>query len=383
MKNYLRERSRMKIVHITTVHEPFDNRIFYKECLGMAKKGYKVTLIARHHQNETVQGIFIRALPKVKNRLFRLINTTFNAYKAALLENGDLYHFHDPEFMPLALLLKIKHRKKIVYDIHEDYHSLIKIKTYLPVLLRPIIANLFYLYEFVFSKPFVKVLAERYYMEKFPKGLPVLNYPNSNLLQYAENNIPEDRLNLIYTGNISIERGAIEHATLVNYFENVHVYLVGRCSEEVADRIYSLVGSKRERLFIVGIERFVPFSEIVDYYKWGNWTAGLALFPPNPHYVNKELTKFFEYMSFGIPVLCSDFPVWKKLIEETGSGLCVKPEDQTGLKSTLNYLFNNRPEAKRMGRNGRTNIKEHFNWENELAKLEKIYLEMINEKGDQ
>ncbi|MCE7896768.1 MAG: glycosyl transferase, partial [Gammaproteobacteria bacterium PRO8] len=52
----------------------------------------------------------------------------------------------------------------------------------------------------------------------------------------------------------------------------------------------------------------MPFSEITKAYLEGGWRWGLALFPDTPHYRDKELTKFFEYMSFRIPIICSDFP---------------------------------------------------------------------------
>ena len=60
------------------------------------------------------------------------------------------------------------------------------------------------------------------------------------------------------------------------------------------------------------------------------WTAGLALFPDTPHYREKELTKFFEYMAAGLPIICSDFPVWRELVERHRLGLCVDPEDHRG-----------------------------------------------------
>ena len=52
-----------RIVHLTTVHNPFDNRIFHRECKTLAAAGYEVALLAVHTDDESREGIAIRALP--------------------------------------------------------------------------------------------------------------------------------------------------------------------------------------------------------------------------------------------------------------------------------------------------------------------------------
>lgn len=369
----------MKIVHITTVHDPFDNRIFCKECQSLARMGHKVVLVAVHENDQMVRGIQIRALPKPRNRLGRMLGTNFRAYRKARDEEADIYHFHDPEFIPLALLLKIRGNKSIVYDVHEDYSSQIRIKGYLPPLLRNVLASFFSFFERLFTKGFSKVLAEKYYRDTFKDGVTILNYPLSDLLHLPLNEPPDERIRLIYTGNITSDRGAFEHAAIVNYLDQALVYLTGKCDQKLAEKLYEVADQNRDRLFINGIDRFIPFEEIKECYSGGRWTAGLALFPPNAHYIKKELTKFFEYMGAGIPVVCSDFPVWRNLIEETGAGLCVNPVDQGAIKAALEYLFSNRDEAITMGQKGRSGVENTYRWNNEALKLEKLYLDLVRE----
>jgi len=369
----------MNIVHITTVHGPFDNRIFYKECLSILRKGHFVTLIAPHENDQNVRGVNIRALPRTKSRIKRIFAINYKAYKKALAENADIYHFHDPEFIPLAWLLRLRGKKRIVYDVHEDYSTLMKVKGYLPFTLRTVLAFLFNVFEKVLTKRFNKVLAEKYYKKRFPDGLTVLNYPGSDLLDMPMNSRLDQKIRLIYTGNITADRGGVEHANIVNYVEEALVYLIGRCDKDFANKLYEIAGDKKDRLYINGVGRFVPFEEIKKYYAEGNWMAGLAIFPPGDHYINKELTKFFEYMSIGIPVICSGFPVWKKLVEETGAGLCVNPVDKGEIKSAVKYLYLNREKAEKMGQNGRTSVKSSFKWEHEANKLEIFYQDLMKE----
>ena len=366
----------MKIVHITTVHNPFDNRIFHKECTSMAELGHNVVLVVPYNKDETVNGVQIRPLPHPKGRLARMIFTARQAYQKALHEDADIYHFHDPELIIYALLLK-KRGKKVIYDIHEDYSSSIRQKDYLLRPLRVMLADLFSYLEKAGTNNLPKILAEKNYKIRFPDGVEILNYPKRELLAIPLNKPTGSSWKVIYTGNITRDRGAYEHANIVNYMDDMQVYLVGYCDQELADQLYTIAGKEGNRLYITGLNRFVPFREIIDYYAMGNWTAGLAIFPPTPHYFKKELTKLFEYMSAGIPIICSDFPVWKELIEKTGSGICVNPADKEAIKAGLEYLASNRDEAIKMGLSGRSCVEKYYLWENEALKLQKLYREMF------
>ncbi|MGC8982027.1 MAG: glycosyltransferase family 1 protein, partial [Minisyncoccia bacterium] len=88
-----------KVCHITTVHSPFDVRIFHKECKTLAKSGYEVYLIAQHDKEEIVDGIHLIPLPIVRSRIRRMIYLPIRALKEALKLKANIYHFHDPELI--------------------------------------------------------------------------------------------------------------------------------------------------------------------------------------------------------------------------------------------------------------------------------------------
>lgn len=368
------------VVHITTVHNAFDNRIFYKECVGLAGKGYRVILIAPHDKKESVEGVRIEPLKKPGKRFIRFFVLPWQALKQANnIGHADIFHFHDPELILVGLLLKIRKRKKVVYDLHEDYGTAINQKEYIPRWLRSFIAASFCRFEEILTGKFTLVLAEKYYAERFPGGVTVLNYPKiSQFKEMGHDRNAPTCPNLIYTGNVTEDRGALIHAAIVKYIKDARVTFIGQCSEAVAEKIAAAAGGSK-RIEIAGVNSYIPFTEIMDYYQKGNWTAGLAIFPPTPHYLNKELTKLFEYMGAGIPVICSDFPVWKGLVEDTGCGICVNPGDSNEVCEAIRFLVDNPDQAKQMGERGRKAVLDKLNWENELAKLDALYQDISKE----
>lgn len=323
-----------KVVHITTVHHPLDPRIYYKQCQSLQKAGYNVTLIAPSSSDLKGENtVPVITLKKYKNRFISMVLSPLEAYKKAKQLNADYYHFHDPELLPAAWLLK-KRYNTVVYDIHEDYETGIVTRDYLTKPLRVVISKIYKLTEKLFSKNMKLVLAEKYYKEKYPTGTCILNYPLLNEKLINREWVPGDTENkLLYTGNVTTDRGALTHAAPPAIDENISVYFYGRCPEWLAEQMLEKAGEKRKRLYIEGINRYVPKEEIDDSYISEKWLAGLALFPPSEHYKKKELTKFFEYMTAGIPIICSDFRVWKNFIEKYHCGIAVDPYNEEEIRA--------------------------------------------------
>ena len=168
----------IKVCHITTVHQPFDTRIFHKEAKTLVKAGYNVSIIAQHPRNELVDRVKIVALPKPKNRFFRILFLTKKAYKIALSQKADIYHFHDPEFLPLAIKLRKQTGSKTIYDVHENISGQILTKQWIPDILRKPLSK-FYQFKENRLLPFIDwiILAEDSYLKIYK------NYPNASVIR--------------------------------------------------------------------------------------------------------------------------------------------------------------------------------------------------------
>lgn len=364
-----------KVVHLTTVHHPFDTRIYHKECLSLHKAGYDVSLIVPLDDKEsgarlvTEEGIQLIATRKRKNRLLRMIGSTWQTYRLAKKEQADYYHFHDPELLWVGWLLK-KTNNTVIYDVHEDYQTSILQKDYLKKPIKNIVAHLYNKIEAFLIRKLDICLAEKYYQERYPNGQPILNYPilNEQLLT-ARRDEEEPANAVIYTGNVTEVRGAYLHAILPKLPSQLDIYFYGKCQREIADKMEALAGEAKDQLHFTGIDQFVERQEIDKAYLKRNWLAGMAVFPPTAHYKRKELTKFFEYMTAGIPIVCSNFPTWQAFIDRHQCGITVDPNDPNDWEQALDYLKNHPEERKEMIEKGRQAIKNELNWQVEESKL--------------
>lgn len=387
---------KIKVCHLTSVHRAYDIRVFYKECRSLAKAGYEVVLIARHDKSETIEGINIVPCPVFKNRPARVLFSPLGMFFLALKQRAKVYHFHDPELMVTGLLLRLFTRARVIYDIHEDYKTSIRQKHYLPRWIAAVTANFFGFFERAASEFFRLVLAEKYYDKRFPKGIPVLNYPIIEENHWKDVTLrkngalsPEGydgplpgestpgNCHLLYTGTMSEDRGALVYAGMLNYLKDIDIFMVGFCRKGLAQQVREIAGKEQARLHLEGEEKFVHPARVQYYYQKGKWLAGLAIFPPSTHYMNKELTKFFEYMSAGIPVICSDFPVWRELVVGTNAGLVVDPLDRKAISAAIEYLKTHPGEAAQMGENGKRAVLERCNWNIEEKKLLGLYKQIL------
>ena len=89
----------------------------------------------------------------------------------------------------------------------------------------------------------------------------------------------------------------------------------------------------------------------------------------------------FEYMSAGIPVIASDFPRWRRIIEETGAGVVVDPADPAAVARCIEAIIADPAAGAVMGGKGRTAVELHYNWESEFEKLAALYSTLVSERA--
>jgi len=368
-----------KIVHLTSVHTAFDVRVFHKECKSLARSGKHVVLIVPHHRDEIVGSVEIKGIHISGGRLVRMTRTAWSLYREALRQNGDVYHFHDPELIPLGLLL-VARGKTVVYDIHEDAPADILHKDYIPRRLRRPLTWSVRKLENAACRRFsgliaaTPTIAKRFHSIN-PNTVVVHNFPM--LDEIAPNRaLPwnERPPAVAYIGSISERRGIreiLQALALLPSDNPAQMMLAGPFSpEELRTELMRLPGWAR-----------VKYLRVLDRPSVANLLSrvrlGLLVLRPEPNFWDAMPIKLFEYMAAGIPVIASDFPLWRQIIGEAGCGLLVDPQDPQAIALAMEYLLSHDSEAEAMGRCGRQAACELYNWKSEERILLNFYSELL------
>lgn len=371
------------VVHLTSVHKADDSRIFHKECKSLAAAGYRVTLVVpqdQTDQNQFLDGVEIWPVPKPRGRWERFFRTVPAVYRAARTLDADLYHFHDPELIPVGLLLRWR-GKRVVYDVHEDLPSQILSKPWIPRWLRRPAAWLAAaVLERVPAQFHAILAATPAIAAKFPASRVtvrvVRNYPIlSELSDTTPRPFAERELAVVYLGGISRTRGAVEMVRALEFIPDtmsIRLKLAGvYLPDSVRDELVKLPGWNR-----VDELGWLDRPHLVRLLQ--NVRAGLVVLHPEPNFVEALPIKLFEYMAAGIPVIASDFPLWREIITSSGCGVLVNPCDPHAIARAIIDIATNPEKAEEMGHRGREAVSKYYNWETEQKELLALYGQVLS-----
>ena len=363
-----------KICHLTSVHPKTDTRILYKECKTLVDAGYDVTLIVQNDKDEVIDGVKIIGIEIPKNRKERMTRTVHRVYQQALECNADIYHFHDPELIPISLKLKRK-GEKIIYDVHEDVPRQILSKQWIPSPLRKIISWMIERIENYAAKRFDYIVtATPYIRDRFLRinnsTIDINNFPLLSELHISNTDWNSKEKLVCYIGGIGRVRGIQEMVHAIGL--TPYTMLLAGNFESSAEREIATQKDGWRQVMELGHINRTEVKEVLS-----RSMAGLVLFHPEPNHINAQPNKMFEYMSAGIPVIASNFPLWKEIIEGNNCGICVDPLNINEIANAINWIMDNPEQAKRMGENGRKAVETKYNWEKEGKKLLKVYEELL------
>lgn len=358
----------MKICHVTSLHSPDDARIFHKECVSLAKH-HEVWLIAPNVEDYEKGGVKVVGVTLPEGRLKRLFALN-KVYEKAKEIDADVYHFHDPELASIGIRMK-RLGKTIIFDSHEDVPMQILTKEWVPKMLRKPLSVTYAAYEKRKLRQYDALVTVTPTITERLRTINPNTYQITNFPEYKE--LEDHRQwgrKICFTGGVAEK---YMHHIILDAIQDIDVkyILAGPCNPE---SYMSILQSKRgwEKVDYRGIikrEDCVPLMQ--------ECMVGMAVldYLPNVGYRKGTLgvLKIFEYMQAGIPIIATDFDLWKEIIEGNQCGICVNPFDTKAISDAIVFFLNHPDKAKEMGDKGKEIVKKHYSWESQEQVLFQMY----------
>lgn len=360
------------VCHISSVHPTFDSRIFQKECRSLAKHGFHTHLVIQHTHDEVVDGVHIHALKKYESRWKRMLFGPWGAFRVAYSVKAKLYHFHDPELLPVGVLLAIL-GKKVIYDAHENLGEQIRSKPWArPNILRRFIAFSATFFEHVCALFFSRVvgvipeIANRF----GKKGVVLRNVPVIDVALNAKpKNIAKNRPAIIFVGGIFRIKGITDLIEAVGKLDGrVELWLLGRWESDAFKKECEGMSGYQHTKFL----GLVSPDEVYEFIQAAD--IGACTFRPVPNYLQSFPIKIFEYLASGKPVIASDFPYWQKNFKEGVK--FVAPESAESIAKGIEELL--QTDLIQLGAEGKAMVQRDFSWSTDEAVLVETYNTLLN-----
>ncbi len=363
---------RSKVCIVSNMHPFPDLRVVQKEAVSLAKK-FDTYLIIANEKDRDYEGVHVVGVNLPTSRIRRMVSLR-PVLKKMLEVDADIYHFEDPELLPLRNAIQ-KRGKKVIFDSHENFSELILTKLWIPRILRKPLSRIYTLYEnrnlpkfdaLITVTPFI---VERF-LKLNPNTYQVTNYPI--LVPFVDRR---------KWGKCVCFAGAIMwewmHDVIINSLSQTNAkYLLAGRPGPYLDKLKEL--PNWEKVDYVGR---INSDQVYDFLQQGSAAMHVSSYnDPNTGYKKGTLgvNKMFEYMNAGVPIICSAHDIWKDIIDKYQCGIYVDPENEAEVASAINLLVNDKEMAKKMGDNARIAAEMEFNWGKQEEILFGLYDKLLN-----
>lgn len=338
----------------------------------MVKRGHNVSLIvADSNGDATSDGVQILDVGRSQSRLGRIFQSTRHVFERALTINADVYVLHDPELIPYGIRLK-RIGKTVVFDSHEDIPTQIMGKPYLGRMQALALSRGFRAYEqyachrldgIVAATPFIR----EKFIEINSKTVNINNYPILDEFDHARA-WDDKSFTVCYVGNITVTRGIRELVKACSLLRSPATLTLAGTFETSSLAAEVAIQPGWSRVKALGHLDRTGVREVM-----AGAMAGLVTLHPQANYIDALPVKMFEYMAAGIPVIASDFPLWREIIESNACGLCINPLEPASISEAIDFLIMHQAQAQQMGVNGRLAATNKYNWQAESKKMLDFY----------
>lgn len=357
---------KVKVCHIVSGYFRNDPRILYRQCISLHEEGYSVSILTNDGlPDEVIEGISIFSTRVYwKSRLKILLFAKKQFISRANEINADIYQIHSPELLSLGLYLK-KVGKLVVYDAHEDLPAHILEKDWLPAILRKPISFAVKFYMNIVLKRFDAIVTPHpHVLEKMIKvnynSKLVTNFAKvTEVIPYSLNDYINRGKKICYSGTVYLHSNQLTILDSLNQIPDLIYIVAGYFSPEHLKTLSSHQSFKNLQYF-----GRLNKNDLQNFYQEAR--IGVVIIDYKMNLGGQKGTyavnKMFEYMEASLPIICSDYDLWREIVEEYQCGICVQPGNTKQLVEALKFLLNNPSIAYEMGQRGRKAVEEKYNW---------------------
>lgn len=367
----------MKVCHVISGYFRNDARNFQRQALSLKKAGYDVCFVTNDGEPDGVlEGIPFTSCKMRYPRWKTLVAAKYQFLPELFRVDADVYQLHSPELLPLAAPL---HRmgKGVVYDAHEDLPRHMLEKEWVPGAFRRPLSWLSEAYLERTLGAFVDEVVSPHghvvdaLQRSIGKGVLVANFPVVEPLTPVSDAEFAARENVIcYSGTVYLHSNQEATLEALASLPDVRYRVAGYIGDAHRRALESQAAAGRVE-FMGRVAR----SELRRLYT--STVAGMAIIDYRLNQGGRRgsyaVNKVFEYMEAGLPLICTDYELWRELVERYECGVCVRPGSVSDIRAAVALLTSDRALAHRMGQNGRRAVLEEFNW----GKEERKYLEVF------
>lgn len=368
-----------------------------KEAESLSAQGYPVTVIcwdraAEYPPHETLPcGTRILRVQQVQSaygigaaQLWKL-PLFWRAVLPYLAQiQPDLIHCHDFDTLPVGLWWGKPRGIPVVYDAHEYFAELTRPR------LHGLLGSLIY-YGIRASEQVSARLADavvtvdqtlgEIYRRYHRRVIIIGHYPSPSLAARPTNAFQGNELNLLYAGRISTDRGMLDYLEILRGLRlrgiPARLILAGSfIPEQERAEFEQACHDLRDWITILG---WTPYPEMPKVLR--NADVGLAILQPIPRFKAALPVKLFEYMAAGLPVVASDFPLIREIVEKHHCGLLIDPSH--GVKPAIDGIeewWKHRETGIQAGERGRQAVLEHYNWDVLMQDLFALYDTLLSSR---
>lgn len=371
-----------KVCHVISGYIRDNARVYQRQCRSLYNADFEVSILTNDGEpEEYVDGICIFTTNiYFKRRLPILFFAKYQFLKRAIQIDADIYQLHSPELISLGIALK-KLGKIVVYDAHEDLPRHILEKEWLPNFTRGFISVIVELLMNKALKQYNEIITPHLHVVNKLIGINkntslITNFPMINKDYKCDLNkyLAREKI-MCYTGTVYEYSNQEFILEAMLDFPVLKYRSVGFISE---NQLFKL--SKFKSFNRVEFGRLIPFSEMNNFYD--SSIFGLVIYDYKLNLGDKlgsfGTNKIFEYMEAGIPFICTDYILWKEIVEKYNCGICVEPMNVLQIRNAIDYLLNNPTQAFQMGQNGRNAVLTEYNWEQEEKKYISIFKNYVD-----